>query len=209
MKALYLKYTKPAFQDIECLHNNSRGFFGKHIATRISYLALVPYSVIMGVADGAITIAAGIASHLTLRRCKVMKEIYDDHIKYFMKSLPKIYIILLKAIQPNASIHKNIDSIFKNYISTFLEKNLTSLNESNNFFKKHVVSRFIIFPLYVFFSVECIAKSAIGIIAATLSFITLGKIKLINDCAYSRLHLVALLVLVPIAFVENFINPCS
>lgn len=183
-------------------------FFKKHVLSRGAHLILVPCSLIANVADTILGSVVGIAAIGTLGRHRSTLETAIKHLKGWDMLVSGPYLNILKAINPEARIegytendalnHKTHPNIYpkpplitvtrNGFIADRvrflgLEKKSKEYFNSDNFLRRHVASRLTIGLLAVACLVTRAVDAIIGIPAAALSILTLGKIVSLNNLA--------------------------
>lgn len=175
-------------------------FLKKQIGGRFCYLALTPFSAITSIADTVIGIGAGIGTIATLG---TNPKIFNTSISYISSSryiIAKPYINILRTINPNAkffefdpdkqksSISPTDDGLLTGEVQRFLELKALDASTSNNFLKRHVISRLTYALLAISSIVTRYVDGIIGVSAAVLSIAFLGTVEPLNNLAYRGLQ---------------------
>lgn len=212
---LTYSFEKPAENYIEenWVHSNDTNFFKKQVGARVGHLALTPWSAVTSVADTIVGFGAGLAAIATQGKHKPTFKFAIEHLDSSKKIIVRPYVNLLKTLNPEAKFSGSIsnapyvhrymayvtgqkdafitgdgDGFITSYVSEFLKDVARSCYNSDSFLKRHIASRLTYALLAVSSVITRLADGIIGVVAATLSFITLGKEESINNLAYRALQ---------------------
>ena len=178
------------------------------ILARFGCVVLVPTALITTALDTLLCLGAGLGALCTLG----MEESLLERVIVYgyggvEKILAKPYQKLLIAVSPSFPECNYDKDIFDKFFTTFTGK-IEELVESEEFFKREVVSRLAAPLVVVAIVIADLFNIVIGIVCTPISFLLLGKSKIVNTLAYNGLRGIALIVnmiLFPIAL----INPRS
>lgn len=176
------KTTRPLDQNSYCnicFNGNGSYFLKKHVLARIAHCVLTPFSLLTNLADTTIGIGSGIVSVFTAPLQNKISIFAMNHLDRSNSLLAQPYANLLSAINPNAKTPKN---------KSLANLEPINVSSSDNFLQRCVVSRLSNTFLATFYLVGKVVCGVIGVLAATLSILTLGKLERINNMAFIYLQ---------------------
>jgi len=170
------------------LRNPKASCATREIASRVSFLALVPFSLIPSAADAIIGTGIGVVAVLSGGTLCTTNDIHRRYIDSTNHLLSQPYICLLRTINPNVLVESPGRGYFTSKVQGFIAQAIRNCNESESTLVKHFVSR-LTFALYGIASVVTRAVDGVlGVIAALFSFMTLGYFTELNRFAYRNLQ---------------------
>lgn len=195
------------------VHSEETNCFKKQVLARGGYLVLTPWSTVTSVADTIVGVGAGIASIATGGAHKATFKFAMHHLDSSRKIVAQPYVNLLKTLNPEVELTSNTlpedadtrylqslksdgypligangDGFVTHYVTEALKNVARSCYKSDNFFKRHIASRLTYLLLAISSVITRVVDGIIGVIAAVLSFLTLGKVESINNLAYRALQ---------------------
>lgn len=195
--------TKPAELYVynNWIQSDETTFLKKHVLVRGAYFVLAPASFIASAIDTIIGLGAGIGAICTLGKHQRTFEVAFEHLSSSNKLVVRPYANILQTINPEAKFSGNLacpgnkspmisghgDGFISDMVISSLKNVAIACYRSNNFLKRHVASRLT----YALLAVSCLVTRAvdgiIGILAAGLSILTVGKFESLNNLAYRTL----------------------
>lgn len=205
--SLNYTFTTPAedYIDINLVHDDDTTFVKKHILARGAHILLTPVSFITSAVDTIIGLGAGIGAICTLGTHKQTFNVACYHLSSSKELFVLPYVNFVQTINPEARFSEAyivrylglakkamISGDGVGFLSDFVInplKNIArSCYNSDNFLTRHVASRLT----YALLAVSCLVTRAvdgiIGIPAAALSILTVGKFESLNNLAYRTLQ---------------------
>ncbi len=201
-----------SYIDDNWVGSENTNFLKKQVLARGGNLVLTPWSATINVADTIIGISAGCASIATVGKHKSTYDFALLHLDSSRKVLVRPYTRLLKTINPQAPftraprrnerwmtvlmdsntsdplINGDGDGFITHYVWEALRNKAHDFYNSSNWGKRHIASRLTYALLAIASLVTRAVDGIIGVIAAGVSFLTLGKIESINNLAYRALQ---------------------
>ncbi|MDF2549940.1 MAG: hypothetical protein K0S07_1007 [Chlamydiales bacterium] len=177
----------------ELAHSKGKNFLKKQIIARAAHVALIPLSVAMIAIDGAVGTGAQLIGALPLGKYRNdLRNAAKVRIFSATPLIAKPFAHLLKAINPAAKIDlpDKFDGFFGCLVLPRIENKAYEFRSSDHALKRHIASRItyaIGIPLAV---MTQIVDLSLGLIAATFSLLTLGKVKSINNFASKNVQLI-------------------
>ncbi|MGD2169136.1 MAG: hypothetical protein PVI40_02710 [Chlamydiota bacterium] len=180
--------------DSSGFYQAGKKFFGDQISKRIQAAIFVPISLIANIFYTSIAVGAIVLSFATCDKSLLTATFSPS--RGFTENARGIiahpYNCLLKTLNPNAKIpdlEKDSSKTPSGIISELILKtkpfeSAMHCFNSKSFFKRHIVLRLTVALLAVTTVIIRIADGVIGIGAASLSFLTFGKISTINNIAF-------------------------
>jgi hypothetical protein len=193
----------------------SKDCFEKHVLARGGHLGLIPLFTITSVVDTIVGAGAGIVSIATGGTYKATCDFAMNHLDSSRNIVAYPYTNLLRTLNPEAKFPSSVashsyfhsyrywsqtidqgselitndgDGFITSYVSDALKDVARSCRNSDNFFKRHIVSRLTYLLLAISSLITRVVDGIIGVIAAILSFLTLGKVGSINNVAFRALQ---------------------
>lgn len=183
----------------ELQFEKSDNFVKKHVKGRCARLILIPASFTTCALDTIYGLGVGIGAICTGGKKTKLSTTAFNYLtnSNLMLSIP--YSNLLRMINPKAEISSkalnHCDGILSHTVNFSLKGLASKYNQthwrcmiSNNSFKHHIASRLT----YALLAVACVVARAvdgiIGVAAATLSIVTVGKFTRLNDLAWKTLQ---------------------
>lgn len=158
------------------------------VPTRLSSLYKIPTTFVNNTISAAIYIFAIIqllarlaSSELEEGEAEGEAEEEAENFSGTYKIIAEPFLHFVKFINPSAQIE--IEEIPMYCFTKWSISTMINNRESENFFKKHVVSRLVLSMLVVTATVVSIAQGSFGAIAGALSVVSLGKSERLNQWA--------------------------
>jgi hypothetical protein len=215
---IHKELTEPAANYIETnwILSHKTTFLKKQVLARGAYFCLTPAAFITHAIDTIIGLGIGLGALCTLGIHKPTVKMAINHLSDSKQLFANTYINFLKFINPgayadlNSSQEPTISAEGNGFLSDFVDKPLRDLardcRNSDNILKRHITSRLT----YALLAISCLVTRAIdgiiGIPAAALSILTLGKFESLNNLAYRTLQAPGIIRDLFICTIK-FINP--
>jgi|GEM_PF-1790277 len=187
----------------------SFNFRAGNIIKRAAYALSAPLACTAATIDTVVGLMQTTPTIATLGMDDNIAKSSRDYLLSSASILQMPYYSLLRSINPN--VHIDVSEIRKDSIlhpmvtSPILRKSI-QLQSSRSFFHREISTRLFLAVYALASVVTRVADGAIGVLAATLSFLTLGKFNKINVIAYRSLKAPALIYDICFSAVK-IINP--
>lgn len=173
----------------------SRNIIKNQIFSRTTSLALLPCSLVTGIADTVLGTAATAASILTLGKFEGISKFAARHIASGIITNP--YVFLLKTINPNAQFTTHNNALISAEGRGFIAKEAYDFfaimeykcQRSESLIMNYLGSRITSAVMAIACVVTRAVDGVIGIIAAAFSLLTLGKVESFNNLAFRGLQI--------------------
>lgn len=176
----------------ELQFEKSDNFVKKHVKGRCARLILIPASFTTCALDTIYGLGVGIGAICTGGKKAKLSTTAFNYLtnSNLMLSIP--YSNLLRMINPKADVSpkalSHCDGVLSHTVNFSLKGLASKYYQSTNSFKHHVASRLT----YALLAVTCIVARTvdgiIGVAAAILSIVTVGKFTRLNDLAWKTLQ---------------------
>lgn len=170
-------------------------FVKKQVLARGAYLILAPASLVTSAVDAIIGVGAGIGAICALGKHKPTCQFTIKHLHSSDRMIAEPYVNLLKALNPDFELTEGrslIGAMGHGFTSHFIREPLKevarSCYDSDSLLKRHVASRLTYALLAIASVVTRAVDGVIGVPAAALSLLTLGKFESLNHLAYRGLQ---------------------
>ena len=181
-----------------CAHPSNpknRTFFKESVLSRGAHFTSTPVYAFTNTIDTIIGLVAGIGALCTLGMHKPSYTFACKHIICADFLISDVYLGLIKMINPRLSLDDSANKagMITEFVSTMLEKRANAFRDSDSIFKSHVASRLTIALLALSSIVTRVADGIIGLGAAGLSILCLGKVDELNSLAYRGLQVTGII----------------
>jgi hypothetical protein len=183
----------------------------RHLLARGAYLALTPLSFVTNAIDAVVGIGAGVGAILTVGKSDKIYRVALEHLQGAQQILALSFTNLLHTInpqarfsrpendpgqwvhgvcirRPRATIGVEGNGFISNFFISRLRKTGSSCYRYDGFLMRHIASRLT----YALLAIACLitrtVDGIIGVLAAVLSLVTVGKFESLNNLAYRALQ---------------------
>jgi hypothetical protein len=165
------------------------------IYARTANLLLAPVVLITCALDTILGLGATLGVVCTLGRHNIIADQAATLMLHSTKLLTAPYMQLLKTIDPKQRSYEkkytNNYTCDKGLLTekiTFIFAHILKISKSQNFFNRHIVSRLCFALLAMASLVTRVVDGLIGVLAASVSLLTLGYFHNVNQIAYQNLQ---------------------
>lgn len=175
--------------DDHWVKSTKTNFMKKQIFARGANLILTPASFVTHCLDTIMGLGAGIGALCSGRSSSPLYGIYRAHFKNSRNIVSEPYVNFLRSINPTAKVLRGIEDGFltEAVIPSFV-RHTREWVLSKNFLKRHVATRLTFALLAVSCVISRLADGIIGVSAACLSILFIGRIRSLNHIAYRGLQ---------------------
>lgn len=173
-------------------------FLKKEILARGAYLLLTPVTFAAGCLDTILGAIAGVGALCTAGRSTPMLKVSYNHLNSSQSLIARSYIHLLAAINPEFEmascsifgfeIKEGGNGLLSDAVIEKFKDQAGDYRQSNNFLKRHVATRLT----YALMAVSCVVTrlvdGIIGVPAACLSILLVGRCAPMNNIASEGLQ---------------------